>query len=234
MKIAVVEDNKKEHEEILDFLKRYEKENGLSFSLLSFYDGLDFIENYHCDIDIAFLDIRMPFLNGFEAAKRLVEKDSHTAIVFLTSLSSYAVDSYSVSATDFILKPITYASFREHMGRILAKIRDSGAGDFTLASAKSGLQKILLSELYSIEVYGHKLVYHAVHGDFSELRTPIKKKEEELEGKGFARCNNYTLVNLKYVTGVKGNTLICSDSTHTISRSYRVSLLDALNEYLVR
>lgn len=233
MKIAIVEDNKKENEEILLFLRRYEEESGLSFSLSSFYDGLDFVEQYRCDADIVFLDIQMPLLNGFEAAKKIAEKDNHVAIVFLTSLSSYAVDSYSVSAADFILKPIAYPSFKGHLERVIKRMERNGTGEFTLASTQSGLRKILLSELYSIEVYGHKLVYHTSGGDFTELRTPIKKKEKELEGKGFVRCNNYTLVNLKYVTGVKGNALVCFSSTHSISRSYRASLLDRLNEYLV-
>lgn len=58
--------------------------------------------------DVLFLDIQMPDLNGMELSK-MVPK--HTKIIFTTAFKQYAFESYDVSATDYLLKPISYAKF---------------------------------------------------------------------------------------------------------------------------
>ena len=56
--------------------------------------------------DIILLDIVMPLLNGIETAKELREKDKNVKIVFLTSSAEFAVDSYAVKASNYLLKPL--------------------------------------------------------------------------------------------------------------------------------
>lgn len=62
------------------------------------------------NVDLLFLDIQMPELNGLEYS-RLV--DAHTRIVFTTAFEQYALDGYRVNALDYLLKPISYAEFLE-------------------------------------------------------------------------------------------------------------------------
>lgn len=59
-------------------------------------------------VDLLFLDIQMPGLNGLEFAKIV---DTHTRIVFTTAFSSYAVEGYKVNAIDYLMKPFGYADF---------------------------------------------------------------------------------------------------------------------------
>lgn len=61
-------------------------------------------------VDIVFLDIQMPDINGMELSKMLMEE---TRIIFTTAFKEYAFDSYSVNALDFLLKPIRYNKFLE-------------------------------------------------------------------------------------------------------------------------
>jgi len=58
-------------------------------------------------VDIAFLDIEMGGMSGIELAKRLKAIYGKTNIVFVTGYSEYALDSYAVSATDYLLKPLS-------------------------------------------------------------------------------------------------------------------------------
>ena len=60
------------------------------------------------DIDLLFLDIQMPELNGLEFSKMV---DMHTRIVFTTAFDRYAIDGYKVNALDYLLKPISYVIF---------------------------------------------------------------------------------------------------------------------------
>lgn len=65
--------------------------------------------------DIIFLDIVMPLLDGMDTAKELRARDKNVKIIFLTSSPEFALQSYSVKATDYCLKPVTYEKLKEVM-----------------------------------------------------------------------------------------------------------------------
>lgn len=68
-------------------------------------DALEWLE--HNDAELALLDIDMPDMNGIRLAAEIKNRRPDTAIIFLTGYSQYAVDAFSVRATDYLLKPIT-------------------------------------------------------------------------------------------------------------------------------
>ena len=67
-------------------------------------------------VDLLFLDIQMPELNGLELSKMVPE---NTRIVFTTAFDRYAVDGFRVNALDYLLKPISYADFLEACNKAL-------------------------------------------------------------------------------------------------------------------
>jgi DNA-binding LytR/AlgR family response regulator len=67
-------------------------------------------------VDLVFLDIQMPELNGMELSKMLPES---TRVVFTTAFEQYAVDGYRINALDYLLKPITYHEFLEACNKAL-------------------------------------------------------------------------------------------------------------------
>ena len=67
-------------------------------------------------VDLLFLDIQMPELNGLELSKMVPE---NTRIVFTTAFNQYAVDGFRVNALDYLLKPISYADFLEACNKAL-------------------------------------------------------------------------------------------------------------------
>jgi DNA-binding LytR/AlgR family response regulator len=67
-------------------------------------------------VDLLFLDIQMPELNGLEFSKMV---DPHTRIVFTTAFEQYAIDGYRVNALDYLLKPISYVDFLEAANKAL-------------------------------------------------------------------------------------------------------------------
>ncbi|WP_321332194.1 LytTR family DNA-binding domain-containing protein [uncultured Bacteroides sp.] len=68
------------------------------------------------EIDLLFLDIQMPELNGLEFSKMI---DPHTRIVFTTAFGQYAIDGYRVNALDYLLKPISYVDFLQASNKAL-------------------------------------------------------------------------------------------------------------------
>ena len=68
-------------------------------------DALDFAKE--TKIDIAFLDIDMGGMNGLQLAKHLKDIYGETNIIFVTGYTQYAIDAFSVYASDFIIKPVS-------------------------------------------------------------------------------------------------------------------------------
>lgn len=67
-------------------------------------------------VDLLFLDIQMPDLNGLEFSRMV---DPHTRIVFTTAFNQYAIDGYRVNALDYLLKPISYTDFLQAANKAL-------------------------------------------------------------------------------------------------------------------
>ena len=68
--------------------------------------------------DLIFLDIQMPGLNGFEVARRLLERQDHTpALVFVTAFDQYAVEAFEVNAVDYLLKPVDAGRLEQALAR---------------------------------------------------------------------------------------------------------------------
>ena len=107
MKIAICDDDREEIKRISSILKCYNKERKIQLEYNIFSGGVELSsvaqrENYN----IYILDIIMPVLNGIDLAREIREFDKVSPIIFLTSSPEFAVESYSVKAADYLVKPI--------------------------------------------------------------------------------------------------------------------------------
>ena len=128
LRIATVEDDTNDLEALRTHLSRYEKENGLKFQVTEFRDGEDIVTDYSADYDLILMDIEMAFLNGMKAAEKIRELDKDVIIIFITNMPQYAIQGYKVNALDYMLKPISYFSFSESMGRALHRVNVQETG----------------------------------------------------------------------------------------------------------
>ena len=86
MRIAIVEDDETAKEQLAKCLKQYEKEYAVSFSITWYPNGFDFLEGWHQDADIVFMDIDMPGMNGMETAHRMREADTNVVLIFVPNI----------------------------------------------------------------------------------------------------------------------------------------------------
>ena len=114
MKIAICDDDLTELNRITAFLDEYSKTNRLPLTYKTFCSSIELAstamqESY----DLYLLDILMPALNGIELAREIRNFDRAAAadLIFLTSSPEYAVDSYTVKASDYLLKPVQKKRF---------------------------------------------------------------------------------------------------------------------------
>ena len=161
-RIAIVEDQSGDAGKLKALLEKYAASTGLDFAITWFQNASRLLDGYRHQYELIFMDIRMPGVDGMQAAHELREMDHTVALVFLTSLAQYAVESYEVEATDYILKPITAAALALKLPRILGKcsvVRE----DVVIRNGESSI-KLKSNELRYVEIYDHHIQFDTVSG----------------------------------------------------------------------
>jgi len=136
--------------------------------LLKSYTTVDIalkeIENLKKPVDIIFLDIEMPNMNGLELAK-LIRHQAHK-LVFTTAHADYAIHSYELEADAFLLKPFSYTKFDQTIKKLFsghAKAQVEKANDFILLKSteqRNRFIKIKLDKIYAVEAQERLVKIH--------------------------------------------------------------------------
>jgi len=177
--------------------------------------------------DIIFLDIIMPLLNGMDTAKELRNRDKTVKIIFLTMSPEFALQSYSVKATDYCIKPINYERLKEIMDNC-ADFNRQEPENLTLKTM-GGYQKIYLYDIEYIEAQNKRVFFFLKSEKTVEVIQPLYTFETELsDSKGFFKCHRSYLVYLPNVDYFS-NTEIRTKSGRRIpiARGYGKAFQDA-------
>lgn len=230
IRVAVVEDEAQAAKTVKEYLSRYEMENSIKFDLKTFPNAISLLERYTAEYDLIFMDIRMPYMNGMDAAHRLRALDQKVLLIFLTSLTQYAVAGYEVDALDYIIKPVNYYDFALKLTRAVKRIPAPEATDSITISTEVGWIRLDTGDIRYIETDGHHVLYHTLRGDYRQYST-LNDLEKKLAQYGFFRCNSCYLVNLRYVTSVKAYTAFLDICELKISQPRKKEFLRRLAAY---
>ena len=167
---------------------------------------------------------------GMEAAKRIRQMDNRVMIIFVTMLTQYAIEGYSVGAFDYVLKPVRFEEFSSKMDRVCRMLAHQSTSMTLEVRTKEEIRRINVDDITFIEVSNHDVL---IHTDSEIIRQwgNLKTYEEKLAPAHFVRCNVSFLVNLKYVRAVNGNTVMVHGHNLPISSSKRKEFLMALAQY---
>ena len=180
--VAIVEDEKREADALIGFLQRYGEQTDEEFKFFTFTHAESFLTNYAADYSVVFMDIELPGMNGMDASRALRELDRNVVLVFVTNMSQFAVGGYEVGAFDFILKPVTYASFFLKFSRIMQKIR-SNDDFYIVVKGKQVTHRISSADIKYVEVANHQLIWHLAEGSVESTGT-MKSVTEQLKAGG--------------------------------------------------
>lgn len=230
VRIAIVEDSATDRELIKKNLHQYEKENDIRFDSVEFSDGEDLVVNYTADYDLIFMDIQMAFMDGMKTAQRVRKLDFDVLIIFLTNLPQYAIEGYKVNAFDYILKPISWPSFRESVSRALLRIKPREK-EYVTVSIDGGKTKLQVDRICYVEAQDHILLYNTLDGRIMTKGT-MQEAEMHLGTDRFFRCSRSYLVNLSYVETYRGCDISVNGDMIQVSRRRRKDFLNALNMYI--
>ena len=230
IRIAIVEDERRERAHLRDCLAYMAEKEQLEFDIVEFGSGEEFLGGYQPDYDIVLMDIELPSINGMETAKALRRLDSFVLLVFVTNMVQYAVSGYEVNALNYILKPVNRFDFALKMNKAISRTTKRTEESIQIRTGKD-LYMLPVAAIRYLEVDGHYIVYHTTEGDYSEYIT-LKEAEKKLNKPYFVRCNRCYLVNLKYVSAVRDDVVQVGRDELLISRPQKKAFLNALAVFI--
>lgn len=229
IRVAIVEDDQTASQTLSNYLLRYADENHTQFRISSFGDAVSLLDNYKAEYDIIFMDIRMPYLNGMDATHKLRALDQKVILIFITSLTQYAVEGYEVNASSYIIKPVKYYDFALKLSRAVAKVPQVNNAKFEIHTKTSTI-RLDPQDIRYVESSGHHLTFHTFSGEYTQYGS-LSKLEEKLLEFNFVRCNSCYLVNLQYVRDIKGYTVFLDNCELKISQPRKKAFVQAVESY---
>lgn len=184
-------------------------------------------------VDLIFLDIEMPEINGIEFARTIPDK---TLVIFTTAYSEYAMDSYEVDAVDYLVKPIEPERFRKAVNKaiqyysLLENAESEGIDtedDFIFVKSDRRYFKVYYSDILYIEGLKN---YVVIHTEKKKIVTKIylSTMSELLPPKIFFRINKSYIVNLSKIDSFDNNDVFINEHEIAIGAAYRDELYTIL------
>ena len=190
-------------------------------------------------VDLLFLDIQMPELNGLELSKMIPES---TRIVFTTAFNQYAIDGFRVNALDYLLKPISYADFMEACNKALqwfqltqqngqsavTKVEEEPTSIFVKSEYK--LLQINLDDIRYIEgLKDYVKIYteQSPHPILSLMN--MKAIEQMLPASRFIRVHRSFIVQKSKIREIERNRIVFGNVYIPIGDSYKQAFQDFIN-----
>jgi two-component system, LytTR family, response regulator LytT len=179
-------------------------------------------------IQLLFIDINMPDLNGMEFVKSLTDRPY---VVFTTAYSDYAVEGFQVEAVDYLLKPITFNNFLKATNKVknlieLTANKQKESIDTTskhlFVRSEYKLIRIELDDIKYIESQHEYIKINSVRGEPVMTQLSLKAIEEQLPADRFMRVHRSFIVSLKRISLIDRNRIVFDGNVFIpISEQYR-------------
>lgn len=192
------------------------------------------------DIDVLFLDVEMPGLNGFQVLEQLGAFDFE--VIFTTAYDTYTLDALRLSAVDYLLKPVDEDELQLAITRLKKRVAEKAAhkeikkeekpkNRLALPTAE-GVYIVDKANIIRVEAMSNYSVFILTDAKKIVVSKTLKEYESALDADNFMRVNRSVIVNLNFVVKYRkgdGGTLELSDGAEIeVSTQKKEGLLQKL------
>ena len=239
MRCLIVDDEPLAHEVILKYVEDVPFLEVVGQCYLA-TEAISFLNQQ--PVDLIFLDIRMPKLNGLDFLRTLQQRP---LVIITSAYEEHALESFDLEVSDYLLKPFRFERFLKAANRALAtfSLKKQAteipaaaaaapavveAGHIYIKSDKKQVQ-LALGDVYYFESLGN---YVKVWGEQKYLLTPrtLSSFEEQLPADVFVRIHKSYILNKKFVHYIEGNTIRLKNGKELpLGKSYKQAIRQLLN-----
>lgn len=181
------------------------------------------------DVDVIFLDIEMPEMNGMEMLKAL---DNRPYVILTTSHTEYALDAYELNVIDYLVKPVTLPRLLKALAKVNGpsnlKEQISTGRDYFFIKKDSALTKLPIKDILWIEALGDYVTIHLKEQKFI-LHATLKAIEGKLPANKFVRVHRSYIVQIDNIKTVEDTTIFINDTSIPIGAIYKENFIKRLN-----
>ncbi len=233
IRIAICDDEAECLDSTKRMLEKWSIESGIPIELFCVDNGDALIAKSSTNkLDIILLDIVMPLLNGMDAAREIRERDKTSKIIFLTSTPEFALESYSVKAKGYIIKPVKYEQLSEALDECMAALRDEPKN--LLLKSTCGYQKIYCHDIDYIEAQNKQVIFFLHSGKAVVITEPLYSFENKLIIQdGFFKCHRSYVVYMPNVNSFTSSEITMKSGCRIpIARGVGKKFQDAYFSYM--
>jgi DNA-binding LytR/AlgR family response regulator len=186
----------------------------------------------HQKVDIVFLDINMPVMDGISFLKTL---KTPPQIIFTTAYKEYAVDAFDLAACDYLLKPFSLERFMVAVDKAMEKMQPTGSPtdietkehDFLFLKAEGKIYKIMHDDLLYAEANGNYTKVRTVQQTLLPAMT-FSNFEDLVPRSKFLRVHRSFIINKAKIDHIEGNRVFIQNTEIPIGSNYREQFLRQL------
>ena len=193
--------------------------------------AIEFLQNNK--VDLIFLDINMPEINGIDFFKTLTIKPN---VIFTTAYSEFAVESYELNAIDYLMKPIEFNRFLKAVNKIQSSqnlnidsksLIQKTSNDSIILKSGSKSYKINTQEILFIEGSGNYLTFHTLDKKLMVLMS-MNEALNILPETSFARIHKSFIVALNQIKVIENHQVQINDVKIPIGKYYKESFFNKI------
>ncbi|WP_272151637.1 LytR/AlgR family response regulator transcription factor [Tenacibaculum aiptasiae] len=189
------------------------------------------------EVDLLFLDIKMPNLTGIDFLKTLRNPPK---TIFTTAYRDYAIESYDLGVIDYLLKPITFERFFKAVDRYLGdqkkqsesiQHKEKEIDDFMLVKSGNKHHKVVINDILFIESLKDYIKIHTVDNKRIVSKYRISEIEQELKEENFLRVHRSYIININKISAFTVNDIEVNSTEIPIGASYKEKVVSFLNNW---
>lgn len=186
-------------------------------------------------VDLLFIDINMPDLNGLDFVRSLRE---HPLVVFTTAYSEYAVDGFKVEAVDYLLKPFSFQDLLQAANKAYKCLEQKTGGnydDFLFVKSDYRVTRIRLADIRYIEGMSEYVRIY-IEGEDKPLMPllSMKRLEEALPPSQFMRVHRSYIVNLNKIVEISRLRIVFGNTYIPVGDIYKDKFLEYVNGKMMK
>lgn len=236
MHLIIVEDLPSDQEKLADLIRQDCAGHGESLDLTFYESGEDFLAHYRPkSCDGLFLDIVLGGQTGIEVARKVREAEARLPVIFTTTERDYAVDGFTVHATDYLVKPVARDRVSWCMDRLREHLAEPAAISLLEPSGRghSVPVNVALEDILYGQYLDHVMTVYTRTGAY-RTRSSFRDFMAQLPRTGrFCVCGRGLVVNLSQVRQVGGDMLLLKNGeTLPFSRRRRQEIQKAYADWI--